>query len=68
MKHKDGCTSICPYFIARTGYKGQHSISCRLGDSLFRHREACDQHYRDFCCTSRCHVCEANKTLREEQA
>lgn len=61
MKHKDGCTAVCPYFVARTGYKGQHFISCQLGDSIFRLREERDQHYRDFCCTSRCHVCEATK-------
>lgn len=35
MKHKDGCTAVCPYFVARTGYKGQHFISCQLGDSIF---------------------------------
>lgn len=67
MKHKDGYTAICPHFIARTGYKGQNLINCRMCDSFFRLRDDRDQHYRDFCCTSRYHVCEATKENQEEQ-
>lgn len=66
MNHKDGCTAICPNFIARTAYKGKNIINCRACDSVFRLRDERDKHYRDFCCTSRYYVCEAIKESQEK--
>ncbi|MBQ8109528.1 MAG: hypothetical protein IJ124_05135 [Clostridia bacterium] len=53
-QHKDGLTSNCPHFKARTGYQGGYWIDCAMGRKGFKSAWEVNQYYKAICCRNGC--------------